>query len=74
MNAVRTVSVCVALQKLKEFLEGRTLITKLEAKRDLIEKTMGESECNSQLGICVTLSPRFLCVWACVCRSNKECA
>uniref|UniRef100_A0A3Q4ANX6 SLIT-ROBO Rho GTPase activating protein 2a n=1 Tax=Mola mola TaxID=94237 RepID=A0A3Q4ANX6_MOLML len=32
--------------KLKEFLEGRTLITKLEAKRDLIEKTLGESKCN----------------------------
>uniref|UniRef100_H3C5H4 SLIT-ROBO Rho GTPase-activating protein 1 n=1 Tax=Tetraodon nigroviridis TaxID=99883 RepID=H3C5H4_TETNG len=30
--------------KLKEFLEGRNLITKLEAKHDLIEKTMGETE------------------------------
>ncbi|XP_011612591.2 SLIT-ROBO Rho GTPase-activating protein 2 isoform X3 [Takifugu rubripes] len=30
--------------KLKEFLEGRNLITKLEAKHDLIEKTMGESQ------------------------------
>lgn len=30
--------------KLKEFLEGRTLITKLEAKRDLIDKTLGESQ------------------------------
>uniref|UniRef100_A0A674MMD4 SLIT-ROBO Rho GTPase activating protein 2 n=1 Tax=Takifugu rubripes TaxID=31033 RepID=A0A674MMD4_TAKRU len=30
--------------KLKEFLEGRNLITKLEAKHDLIEKTMGESK------------------------------
>uniref|UniRef100_A0AAQ5YVC8 SLIT-ROBO Rho GTPase-activating protein 1 n=1 Tax=Amphiprion ocellaris TaxID=80972 RepID=A0AAQ5YVC8_AMPOC len=29
--------------KLKEFLEGRNLITKLEAKHDLIEKTLGES-------------------------------
>lgn len=36
---------CV-LQKLKEFLEGRNLITKLEAKCDLIEKTLGESEWN----------------------------
>lgn len=33
------------MQKLKEFLEGRNLITKLEAKHDLIEKTMGESKC-----------------------------
>nr|XP_046240129.1 SLIT-ROBO Rho GTPase-activating protein 2 isoform X2 [Scatophagus argus] len=30
--------------KLKEFLEGRNLITKLEAKRDLIDKTLGESQ------------------------------
>uniref|UniRef100_A0A8B9JU65 SLIT-ROBO Rho GTPase-activating protein 2 n=1 Tax=Astyanax mexicanus TaxID=7994 RepID=A0A8B9JU65_ASTMX len=30
--------------KLKEFLEGRNLITKLQAKHDLIEKTLGESD------------------------------
>ncbi|XP_038153974.1 SLIT-ROBO Rho GTPase-activating protein 2 isoform X2 [Cyprinodon tularosa] len=30
--------------KLKEFLEGRSLITKLEAKQDLIQKTLGESQ------------------------------
>uniref|UniRef100_A0A8C1HRY7 SLIT-ROBO Rho GTPase activating protein 2 n=1 Tax=Cyprinus carpio carpio TaxID=630221 RepID=A0A8C1HRY7_CYPCA len=30
--------------KLKEFLEGRNLITKLQAKHDLIQKTLGESE------------------------------
>uniref|UniRef100_A0A3P8NU77 SLIT-ROBO Rho GTPase activating protein 2a n=1 Tax=Astatotilapia calliptera TaxID=8154 RepID=A0A3P8NU77_ASTCA len=30
--------------KLKEFLEGRNLITKLEAKHDLIKKTLGEGE------------------------------
>uniref|UniRef100_W5KIR8 SLIT-ROBO Rho GTPase-activating protein 1 n=1 Tax=Astyanax mexicanus TaxID=7994 RepID=W5KIR8_ASTMX len=30
--------------KLKEFLEGRNLITKLQAKQDLIEKTLGESQ------------------------------
>ncbi|XP_033481758.1 SLIT-ROBO Rho GTPase-activating protein 2 isoform X2 [Epinephelus lanceolatus] len=30
--------------KLKEFLEGRNLITKLEAKHDLIDKTLGESQ------------------------------
>uniref|UniRef100_A0A671S9N2 SLIT-ROBO Rho GTPase activating protein 2a n=1 Tax=Sinocyclocheilus anshuiensis TaxID=1608454 RepID=A0A671S9N2_9TELE len=29
--------------KLKEFLEGRNLITKLQAKHDLIQKTLGES-------------------------------
>uniref|UniRef100_A0A8C6PF03 SLIT-ROBO Rho GTPase-activating protein 2 n=1 Tax=Nothobranchius furzeri TaxID=105023 RepID=A0A8C6PF03_NOTFU len=33
--------------KLKEFLEGRSLITKLEAKRDLIQKTLGESGCEA---------------------------
>ncbi|XP_054880661.1 SLIT-ROBO Rho GTPase-activating protein 2 isoform X4 [Poeciliopsis prolifica] len=30
--------------KLKEFLEGRSLITKLDAKHDLIQKTLGESQ------------------------------
>ncbi|XP_041836061.1 SLIT-ROBO Rho GTPase-activating protein 2 isoform X3 [Melanotaenia boesemani] len=30
--------------KLKEFLEGRSLITKLEAEHDLIEKALGESQ------------------------------
>ncbi|XP_073771996.1 SLIT-ROBO Rho GTPase-activating protein 2 isoform X1 [Danio rerio] len=30
--------------KLKEFLEGRNLITKLQAKHDLIQKTLGESQ------------------------------
>ncbi|KAJ0023728.1 hypothetical protein NQD34_003627 [Periophthalmus magnuspinnatus] len=30
--------------KLKEFLEGRNLITKLQAKHDLINKTLGESD------------------------------
>ncbi|XP_016091234.1 SLIT-ROBO Rho GTPase-activating protein 2-like [Sinocyclocheilus grahami] len=30
--------------KLKEFLEGRNLITKLQSKHDLIQKTLGESQ------------------------------
>ncbi|XP_043932786.1 SLIT-ROBO Rho GTPase-activating protein 2 isoform X2 [Protopterus annectens] len=30
--------------KIKEFLEGRTLITKLQAKHDLLQKTLGESQ------------------------------
>ncbi|XP_034442381.1 SLIT-ROBO Rho GTPase-activating protein 2 isoform X2 [Hippoglossus hippoglossus] len=30
--------------KLKEFLEGRNLITRLDSKHDLIEKTLGESQ------------------------------
>ncbi|KAJ7998529.1 hypothetical protein DPEC_G00205860 [Dallia pectoralis] len=30
--------------KLKEFMEGRNLITKLQAKHDLIQKTLGESQ------------------------------
>lgn len=33
------------LQKMKEYLEGRNLITKLQAKHDLLQKTLGESEC-----------------------------
>uniref|UniRef100_A0A8C9SXC2 SLIT-ROBO Rho GTPase activating protein 2 n=1 Tax=Scleropages formosus TaxID=113540 RepID=A0A8C9SXC2_SCLFO len=36
--------------KLKEFLEGRNLITKLEAKHDLIQKTLGESELSFREG------------------------
>ncbi|KAF7253894.1 SLIT-ROBO Rho GTPase-activating protein 2 [Varanus komodoensis] len=31
-------------QKLKEYLEGRNLITKLQAKHDLLQKTLGESQ------------------------------
>lgn len=52
------------LQKLKEFLEGRTLITKLEAKRDLIDKTLGESEWSLRRRprISLTLSFCFLSV------------
>lgn len=30
---------------MKEYLEGRNLITKLQAKHDLLQKTLGESEC-----------------------------
>ncbi|NXD56336.1 SRGP2 protein, partial [Corvus moneduloides] len=33
--------------KMKEYLEGRNLITKLQAKHDLLQKTLGESECGS---------------------------
>ncbi|NXR17779.1 SRGP2 protein, partial [Cinclus mexicanus] len=32
--------------KMKEYLEGRNLITKLQAKHDLLQKTLGESECS----------------------------
>lgn len=32
---------------MKEYLEGRNLITKLQAKHDLLQKTLGESECGS---------------------------
>uniref|UniRef100_A0A8V5HI66 SLIT-ROBO Rho GTPase-activating protein 2 n=1 Tax=Melopsittacus undulatus TaxID=13146 RepID=A0A8V5HI66_MELUD len=38
--------------KMKEYLEGRNLITKLQAKHDLLQKTLGESEswkCSSLL-------------------------
>uniref|UniRef100_A0A672IJ51 SLIT-ROBO Rho GTPase activating protein 2 n=1 Tax=Salarias fasciatus TaxID=181472 RepID=A0A672IJ51_SALFA len=41
--------------KLKEFLEGRNLITKLEAKHDLIDKTLGESECPGDSGEAIPL-------------------
>lgn len=32
------------LQKLREFLEGSNLITKLQAKHDLLQKTLGEGQ------------------------------
>lgn len=38
------------LQKMKEYLEGRNLITKLQAKHDLLQKTLGESECGGAAG------------------------
>ncbi|NWU99677.1 SRGP2 protein, partial [Upupa epops] len=34
--------------KMKEYLEGRNLITKLQAKHDLLQKTLGESESESR--------------------------
>ncbi|NXU45548.1 SRGP2 protein, partial [Drymodes brunneopygia] len=34
--------------KMKEYLEGRNLITKLQAKHDLLQKTLGESESGPQ--------------------------
>uniref|UniRef100_A0A8C3VHC4 SLIT-ROBO Rho GTPase-activating protein 2 n=1 Tax=Catharus ustulatus TaxID=91951 RepID=A0A8C3VHC4_CATUS len=37
--------------KMKEYLEGRNLITKLQAKHDLLQKTLGESECDSSQAI-----------------------
>lgn len=40
----------LSLQKMKEYLEGRNLITKLQAKHDLLQKTLGESECGSSAG------------------------
>ncbi|NWX63062.1 SRGP2 protein, partial [Promerops cafer] len=47
--------------KMKEYLEGRNLITKLQAKHDLLQKTLGESECVTywvpQLGVAALVSP-----------------
>uniref|UniRef100_A0A674IQ47 SLIT-ROBO Rho GTPase activating protein 2 n=1 Tax=Terrapene triunguis TaxID=2587831 RepID=A0A674IQ47_9SAUR len=40
--------------KMKEYLEGRNLITKLQAKHDLLQKTLGESE----YGTCLSLGRR----------------
>lgn len=48
---------------MKEYLEGRNLITKLQAKHDLLQKTLGESECGSSAGgltLTERLSPGFL--------------
>uniref|UniRef100_A0A672V4D4 SLIT-ROBO Rho GTPase-activating protein 1 n=1 Tax=Strigops habroptila TaxID=2489341 RepID=A0A672V4D4_STRHB len=35
--------------KMKEYLEGRNLITKLQAKHDLLQKTLGESESGARI-------------------------
>lgn len=32
------------MQKLREYLEGSNLITKLQAKHDLLQRTLGEGE------------------------------
>lgn len=32
------------MQKLREYLEGSNLITKLQAKHDLLQKTLGEGQ------------------------------
>uniref|UniRef100_A0A8C3RMD2 SLIT-ROBO Rho GTPase-activating protein 2 n=1 Tax=Chelydra serpentina TaxID=8475 RepID=A0A8C3RMD2_CHESE len=37
--------------KMKEYLEGRNLITKLQAKHDLLQKTLGESESGTRLSL-----------------------
>uniref|UniRef100_A0A8C8SAI0 SLIT-ROBO Rho GTPase-activating protein 2 n=1 Tax=Pelusios castaneus TaxID=367368 RepID=A0A8C8SAI0_9SAUR len=37
--------------KMKEYLEGRNLITKLQAKHDLLQKTLGESESGTHLSL-----------------------
>uniref|UniRef100_A0A7M4EV95 SLIT-ROBO Rho GTPase activating protein 2 n=1 Tax=Crocodylus porosus TaxID=8502 RepID=A0A7M4EV95_CROPO len=37
--------------KMKEYLEGRNLITKLQAKHDLLQKTLGESKSGTHLSL-----------------------
>ncbi|XP_074920951.1 SLIT-ROBO Rho GTPase-activating protein 2 isoform X3 [Chelonoidis abingdonii] len=39
--------------KMKEYLEGRNLITKLQAKHDLLQKTLGESKSGTRLDCAV---------------------
>uniref|UniRef100_A0A669CM34 SLIT-ROBO Rho GTPase activating protein 2 n=1 Tax=Oreochromis niloticus TaxID=8128 RepID=A0A669CM34_ORENI len=51
--------------KLKEFLEGRNLITKLEAKHDLIKKTLGEGD--GRRNSTVRKGLILTCVWLCMC-------
>uniref|UniRef100_A0A3P8NUC8 SLIT-ROBO Rho GTPase activating protein 2a n=1 Tax=Astatotilapia calliptera TaxID=8154 RepID=A0A3P8NUC8_ASTCA len=55
--------------KLKEFLEGRNLITKLEAKHDLIKKTLGEGEydCQNESGETIPLM-----VESCICFISRH--
>uniref|UniRef100_A0A668VLP8 SLIT-ROBO Rho GTPase-activating protein 1 n=1 Tax=Oreochromis aureus TaxID=47969 RepID=A0A668VLP8_OREAU len=53
--------------KLKEFLEGRNLITKLEAKHDLIKKTLGEGDGRRNSTVRKQGIDIDLCVWLCMC-------
>lgn len=39
-----------SLQKFKEYLNGSNLITKLQAKHDLLKQTLGEGESRGQAG------------------------
>lgn len=36
-----------SLQKFREYLEGSNLITKLQAKHDLLQRTLGEGKCHT---------------------------
>uniref|UniRef100_A0A8C6ZB62 SLIT-ROBO Rho GTPase-activating protein 2 n=1 Tax=Nothoprocta perdicaria TaxID=30464 RepID=A0A8C6ZB62_NOTPE len=57
--------------KMKEYLEGRNLITKLQAKHDLLQKTLGESECGPQKcsSLALTSALRFDC---CLFNSSQD--
>lgn len=39
-----------SLQKLREYLEGSNLITKLQAKHDLLQRTLGEGQLSDGVG------------------------
>ncbi|XP_030893228.1 SLIT-ROBO Rho GTPase-activating protein 2 [Leptonychotes weddellii] len=41
---IHDLSDLIDVSKMKEYLEGRNLITKLQAKHDLLQKTLGESQ------------------------------
>lgn len=43
--AVRDFAAHCVLQKFKEYVNGSNLITKLQAKHDLLKQTLGEGEC-----------------------------
>uniref|UniRef100_A0A8D2NPZ3 SLIT-ROBO Rho GTPase-activating protein 1 n=1 Tax=Zosterops lateralis melanops TaxID=1220523 RepID=A0A8D2NPZ3_ZOSLA len=53
--------------KMKEYLEGRNLITKLQAKHDLLQKTLGESECVSPLVLLFFFFPPLYTPACCCC-------
>lgn len=43
-------NVSFLLQKLREYLEGSNLITKLQAKHDLLQRTLGEGQLSERVG------------------------
>jgi hypothetical protein len=58
---------------MKEYLEGRNLITKLQAKHDLLQKTLGESECeHALLEVGRAVRPRALFLSTCLQSSASQ--
>lgn len=60
--AICNVLVPCVLQKFKEYVNGSNLITKLQAKHDLLKQTLGEGESGGR-GWQGGLSSRWVVLW-----------